>query len=138
MLRHKAALGTDRDNDRVLHLLRLDQAEYFGAVVLRSVRPTQAASRYLAEAQMQTFDARALLGGALLGQKKYADAEPCLRQGFEGMKQRQKAIPAQYATALPEALDRLIELETARNRSDELRKWRAERATYPGSAAPPP
>jgi tetratricopeptide (TPR) repeat protein len=57
----------------------------------------------------RTFVAQALLGGALLGQKKYADAEPYLRQGYEGMKQRQKMIPAQYATALPEALDWLIE-----------------------------
>jgi tetratricopeptide (TPR) repeat protein len=76
----------------------------------------------------QTFGARSLLGGALLGQKKYADAEPYLRQGFEGMKQREKAIPARNATALPEALDRLIELEAGMNRPDEVKKWQAERA----------
>jgi eukaryotic-like serine/threonine-protein kinase len=79
----------------------------------------------------RTFDARSLLGGALLGQKKYADAEPHLRQGYDGMKQRQKAIPARFATALPEALDRLIELESATNRPDEVKKWQAERAKYP-------
>ena len=54
------------------------------------------------------------------------------------MKQREKAIRAQYATALPEALDRLIELETATHRPDEVKKWQAERAKYPGRAAPPP
>ncbi len=85
----------------------------------------------------RTFDARSLLGGALLGQKKYADAEPYLRQGYEGMKQREKAIPARDATALPEALDRLIELETATNRPDEVKKWQAERAKYPQAAFPP-
>jgi hypothetical protein len=81
----------------------------------------------------RTFEAQALLGEALLGQEKYGDAEPYLRRGYEEMKQREKAIPAQYATALPETLDQLIELEMATNRPDEVRKWRAERARYPGA-----
>jgi hypothetical protein len=85
----------------------------------------------------RTFEARSLLGGALLGHEKYADAEPYLRQGYEGMKQREKAIYAPDATALPEALDRLIELETAMNRPDEVKKWQAERAKYPQAALPP-
>ena len=88
--------------------------------------------------EWQTFYAQSLLGGALLGQKNYADAEPYLRQGYEGMKQREKAIPSPSATSLPEALDRLIELETATNRPDELRKWQADRARYPGGEPPPP
>src|SRR5690242_14901580 len=33
-----------------------------------------------------TFNTKSLLGGALLGQKKYADAETLLLKGFEGMK----------------------------------------------------
>jgi len=72
-----------------------------------------------------------MLGGALLGQKKYADAEPLLLKGYEGMKQREKTISPQGATRLPEALDRLIELYTATNKPDEVKKWRAERAKYP-------
>jgi serine/threonine-protein kinase len=36
---------------------------------------------------------------------------------------------------IPEALDRLIELYTANNRPDEVKKWRAERAKYPKAAA---
>jgi tetratricopeptide (TPR) repeat protein len=82
----------------------------------------------------RTFNAQSLLGGALLGQKKYADAEPPLHKGYDGMKQRQQAIPARDATALPEALDRLIELEAATNRPDEVKKWQAERAKYPHAA----
>ncbi len=85
----------------------------------------------------QTFDAKSLLGGALLGQKKYADAEPYLRQGYEGMKQREKMIPIPKASVLPDALDRLIELATATNRPDEVKKWQAERAKYPQAAFPP-
>ena len=34
-------------------------------------------------------------------------------------------------TRLPKALDRLIELYTATNKPDEVKKWQAERAKYP-------
>jgi tetratricopeptide (TPR) repeat protein len=85
-----------------------------------------------------TFNTRSQLGGVLLGQKKYAEAEPLLRQGYEGMKAREKAIPPQGATRLPEALDRLIELYTAINRPDEVKKWQAERANHPRDGRPGP
>ena len=87
-----------------------------------------------------TFNTKLLLGAALLGQKKYAEAEPLLLKGYEVMKQREKTIPPQGATRLPEALDRLIELYTATNKPDEAKKWRAERAKYlaPVESAPPP
>jgi len=71
-----------------------------------------------------------MLGGALLGQKKYADAEPLLLRGYEGLKQWEKSIPPQAANRLPEALERLIELYTATNKPDEAKKWQAERAKY--------
>jgi serine/threonine protein kinase/tetratricopeptide (TPR) repeat protein len=83
-----------------------------------------------------TFNAQSLLGGALLGQKKYADAEPLLLKGYEGMKQREKTIPPQGVAYLRNALDRLIELSTATNQPEEVKKWQAERAKYP-EAAPP-
>jgi hypothetical protein len=52
-------------------------------------------------------------------------------KGYEGMKQREKLIPAQADTRLPEALDRLIELYTATNKPDEVKRWQAERAKSP-------
>jgi hypothetical protein len=84
-----------------------------------------------------TFDTRSQLGGALLGQKKYADAEPLLVAGYEGMKKQGEKIPAQGKVRLPEALDRLIELYTATNKPDEVKKWQAERAKYKEIAPPP-
>jgi hypothetical protein len=78
-----------------------------------------------------TFKTQALLGGSLLGQKKYADAEPLLLNGYEGMKQREKTIPPQSKVRLTEALDRLIELYTATDKLDEAKKRQAERAKYP-------
>ena len=85
-----------------------------------------------------TFNMKSLLGGALLSQKKYADAKPLLLAGYEGMKQREKTIPPEGNTCIPEALDRLIELSTATNKPDEVKKWRAERAKYPAVAPRPP
>ena len=77
-----------------------------------------------------TFNTQSMLGGALFGQKKYADAEPLLLKGYEGLKARETTIPEQGKVRLPEALDRLIELYTATNKPDDAKKWRAERAKY--------
>ena len=85
-----------------------------------------------------TFNTRSLLGGALLGQKKYADAEPLLVKGYEGMKEREKAIPPQGDTRIPEALDRLIELSTATNKPDDVKKYQELRAKYPPKKDTPP
>ena len=57
-LRHEAALGADRHDDRVLDLLRLHQPEDLGAEILRPVGPADAAARDLAEAQVHALDPR--------------------------------------------------------------------------------
>jgi tetratricopeptide (TPR) repeat protein len=85
-----------------------------------------------------TFEAKSLLGAALLGQKKYADAEPLLLKGYEGMKDREARIPKQVKPRIPDALDRLIDLYNATNKPDEAQRWQAERARYGAKEAPPP
>jgi len=86
-----------------------------------------------------SFNAQSLLGGALLGQKKYAEAEPLLLKGYEGMKTRAKTVKEGGGELrIPQALDRLIELYTALNKPDEVKKWRGERAKYPAAAPPLP
>jgi eukaryotic-like serine/threonine-protein kinase len=72
------------------------------------------------------FNARSLLGGALLGQKKYADAEPLLLAGYEGMKRREAKIPAQGKIRLTEALERLVQLYEALDKKDHVARWRKE------------
>ncbi len=84
-----------------------------------------------------TFNMKSMLGGALLGQKKFADAEPLLLAGYQGMKQREKTMPPQASTWIPESVDRLIVLFTATNKPDGVKKWQTERAKYP-QAAPMP
>jgi hypothetical protein len=48
-----------------------------------------------------TSYAESLLGGALLGQKKYAEAEPLLVHGYEGLKAREARIPAPERRSSP-------------------------------------
>ena len=71
-----------------------------------------------------TFNTQSSLGGALLGQKKYADAEPLLRAGYEGLKQREKTIPEQGKVRIPEAIERLVRLYEATGKKDDAAKWR--------------
>ncbi len=74
-----------------------------------------------------TFNTMSLLGGALLGQAKYAEAEPLLKSGYEGMKQRAATIPPPGKTRPVEALDRLIQLPEATGKPDEAKAWRGEK-----------
>jgi tetratricopeptide (TPR) repeat protein/predicted Ser/Thr protein kinase len=76
-----------------------------------------------------TFQSRSLVGEALLGQKKFADAEPLLRTGYEGMRKREARIPAQEKARLSEAAERLARLYEATNKKDEAVKWRKELET---------
>ncbi len=71
-----------------------------------------------------TFNAKALLGGALLGQKKYAEAEPLLLAGYTGMKQREKTIPPAGKPRLQEAVERLVQLYEETGKQDDAAKWR--------------
>ena len=54
-----------------------------------------------------TFNTKSMLGGARLGQKKYAESEPLLLAGYAGLKQRETTIPPQGKVRIPEALERL-------------------------------
>jgi tetratricopeptide (TPR) repeat protein len=74
-----------------------------------------------------TFNTKSMLGGALLGQKKYAAAEPLLLAGCEGMKKRADKIPRQAKDLrLREAVKRLVQLYEAMEKKDEAAKWRKE------------
>ena len=71
-----------------------------------------------------------MLGGALLGQKKYAAAEPLLRTGYEGLKERAAKTPGADTPGSPikvrltEAVQRLIDLYTAWDKPDQAAEWR--------------
>ena len=79
------------------------------------------------------FDAKVLVGRALLGQGKYGPAEEYLRPGCLGL-QHAEDVQAHGRTPVLDAMDALVEVYTKLGRSDEANRWRAERA----SALPAP
>jgi eukaryotic-like serine/threonine-protein kinase len=68
-----------------------------------------------------TFNAKSMLGGTLLGQKKYADAESLLFAGYDGLRERQAKIPDAGKVRLAEAESRLAELFEATRTKDETK-----------------
>jgi eukaryotic-like serine/threonine-protein kinase len=84
--------------------------------------------------EWRTFNTKSLLGGALLGQKKYADAEPLLEAGYEGMKQRAERIPPEGKDRRGEAIDRHIKLAEATNKPNDASAWKDENAKLAAAA----
>jgi eukaryotic-like serine/threonine-protein kinase len=81
-----------------------------------------------------TFNSRSQLGGALLGQKKYGEAEPLIVSGYEGMKAREPKIPPAGQPRFAEASERVVKLYEAWSRPDKVALWRA-RLAKPSAAA---
>jgi tetratricopeptide (TPR) repeat protein len=69
-----------------------------------------------------TFYTRTMLGDTLLEQKKFAEAEPLLISGYEGMKQREANI-RDHHKLFSETLGYLIQLYEATNRPDQAAEW---------------
>jgi hypothetical protein len=86
-----------------------------------SCHPREVAAQHLDDIPLASAT-----GSCLLGQNKFAEAEPLLLQGYEGMKQREKTTPPEVAPRIPE--DRLILLATTTGKPDEAKKWCSERA----------
>jgi serine/threonine protein kinase/WD40 repeat protein len=76
-----------------------------------------------------TFNARSLLGGSLMGQKKYAEAEPLIIAGYEGMKAREAKIPRQGKSRMSDAELRVVKLYEDWGKKDKAALWRAKLAT---------
>ena len=72
------------------------------------------------------FDAMSLLGGSLLGQGRYAEAEPLIVQVYEGMKARESRIPVPARSLLREAAERVVRLYQDWNKPDQAAAWKAK------------
>jgi tetratricopeptide (TPR) repeat protein len=79
------------------------------------------------------------LGACLLGQKKYAEAEPLLLKGYTELREGQEKIPASFRRArLTEALGRLVRLYDAWDKPDEATKWRKDLEAVEAQPGPRP
>jgi tetratricopeptide (TPR) repeat protein len=85
---------------------------------------------------IRTFNAKSVLGATLLGQKRYAEAESLLVQGYEGMRQREPPeAPPEFKVRLGEAVERLVQLYDAWGKKDKAEEWRKK---IPPELVPPP
>jgi tetratricopeptide (TPR) repeat protein len=71
-----------------------------------------------------TFSTRSQLGGCLLSEKKYAEAEPLLLLGYDGMKAREAKIPEPQKKRLSEAGERIVRLYEALGKREQAEQWR--------------
>jgi tetratricopeptide (TPR) repeat protein len=126
--RHRAKLGADSPqlsdylSRAAWHLLthgRFADAEPFARECL-SIRTAREPERWTA------YDAQSMLGGSLLGQKRYAEAEPLLLAGYDGLKRRADKIPPHAKDRPNEALEWLVYLYDSWGRTAEAAKWRSE------------
>jgi serine/threonine protein kinase/tetratricopeptide (TPR) repeat protein len=67
--------------------------------------------------------ARALLGATLAGQRKYADAEPLLLSGHEGMSSRRATIQFENRSALDRSGSWIVQLYRDWGRPDKAAEW---------------
>jgi serine/threonine protein kinase len=119
----------------------------FGRLLLEAGRPVEAEAILRACLAIRakhepdawtTFNSRSVLGGALLEQKKYADAEPLLLDGYEGMKRRADKVPARSKERVVEAAGRLVRLYEAQGKAEEAGRWRKELEKEKEGARPGP
>ena len=73
----------------------------------------------------RTFNTKSMLGAALLGRMKLAEAEPLVIQGYEEMKAREATIPATAKSRLYEATERVVRLYQAWGKLEAAAKWKA-------------
>ena len=80
---------------------------------------------------------QSMLGRVLAEEKKFEEAESLLLAGYKGLKDNAGKTPIWGKYYLPDTLEWLAQLYDDWGKSDEAKKWRAERETY-SAVAPPP
>jgi tetratricopeptide (TPR) repeat protein len=72
----------------------------------------------------QRFRAESLLGASLAGQKKYAEAEPLLLEGYQGMMTRKDRIAVPDRYHLDRAREWIVQLYQAWGKPGKAAEWR--------------
>jgi eukaryotic-like serine/threonine-protein kinase len=105
-----------------LAVTRLQQRKFAEAASL--LRDYQSARSKQSPADWTTFHAQSLQGAALLGEKNFANAEPLLLGGYDGLKQHEAEIPAKSRSVLTDAMRRLVQLYDGWGKKDKADEWR--------------
>jgi eukaryotic-like serine/threonine-protein kinase len=76
--------------------------------------------------EWRRFNIMSLLGGALCSLGRFADAEPLIVGGYEGLKARETRIAAPYRRFLAEAAERVVRLYELSGKSEQAKEWKAK------------
>ena len=76
----------------------------------------------------QGFRAETLLGASVAGQKKYAEAEPLLLEGYQGMVARKDKMEAADQYHLDRAREWIVQLYQAWGKPEKAAEWKQGRA----------
>ena len=117
-----------------LGAVRLAQEKYSEAeMLLREGSPF--VEKYWADEAYRPY-LMSLLGASLSGQKKYADAEPFLLQGYEGLQQRQASLSPHLNAPrrITESLERLGQLYDAWGKPAPAAEWKQKLAAFQQAA----
>jgi eukaryotic-like serine/threonine-protein kinase len=77
------------------------------------------------------FSGQSLVGWALLGQQKYADAERLLLPAYEGLKQRHAERPSpSHLPVLRSTVERIVEVYAAWGKPEETAQWKKKLAEF--------
>src|SRR5215469_1125101 len=71
----------------------------------------------------ERYRAASLLGTSLVGQKKYAEAEPLLLQGYQGMLERKERTGVAYWYHLDRAREWLVQLYQSWGKTEQAAAW---------------
>jgi hypothetical protein len=85
------------------------------------------------------YNLESLLGAALLGQKKFPEAETLILSGYQGLKQEESTMSTPAKVFIKDAADRIPQLYTAWNKPDKAAEWREKLGLGSGQlpSAPP-
>jgi len=82
------------------------------------------------------YNLESLVAADLMGEKKYAEAEPLAVSGYEGMKQRESKLPMGAKPFLKEDGERAVELYQAWGKPQKAAEWR-DKLKDEAAVAPP-
>jgi len=78
----------------------------------------------------QTYNTKSALGGALLEQREYGEAEPLLLAGYEGLQKADPSLPSVAKPRIREAIQRLVSLYEQTGRPAQAAQWKAKLADF--------
>jgi eukaryotic-like serine/threonine-protein kinase len=120
------ALGSDQSDTMAsaadLALALVSQREFAESEAL--AREAMDTFRRIQPDDWQRFRSESLLGASLAGQKKYAEAEPLLLEGYRGMVVRKDRIDVPDRYHLDRAREWIVQLYHARGKQEKAEEWR--------------